>query len=172
MSMKKNRSIKCMTVVLAVMMGLAAALCACGPSEAPDAPVGERAVLSLPFRGTEIAAGDAVEPLLGALGDDYTMQEAASCAGIGKDYVYTYPSLRLYVFAPEGGEAIVTSVCYTDDGAAIKGVTIGGAADAAVAALGEPDEQTESKLVYRDETSVLTLSLRDGIVTAIVLSEK
>jgi hypothetical protein len=148
-------------MLLAVLL-----MVACAPVAPTEQP------LSLDFRSTNLTVGMPASEAIAALGDDFTLSESESCAGEGMDQMYTYPSLRLYVFAPEGGEAIVTSVCYTDDGAAIKGITIGCAADAAVAALGEPDEHTEGKLVYRDEMSVLTLSLRDGIVTAIVLSEK
>ena len=150
---------------------LSMSFCGCTPTDAPGEEACRTAALTLPYRSVEIAIGDAAESLLQQLGEDYTVQEAASCAGIGKDYVYTYPSLRLYVFAPEQGEAIVTSVCYTDDGAAVLGITIGSSADDAVAALGKPTEQTESKLTYRADSAVLTLSLRDGRVSTIVLSE-
>ena len=158
--------------VLALLVAcFSVSLCGCTPADAPGEEASRTAALTLPYRTVQISIGDAAKVVLEQLGEDYTVQEAASCAGIGKDYVYTYPSLRLYVFAPEQGEAVVTSVCYTDDGAAINGITIGSSADAAVAALGKPTEQTESKLAYRATGAVLTLSLRDGRVSAIVLSE-
>lgn len=135
-------------------------------------PSTQRPPLVLRYREQSIAIGAAIEPLLAALGEDYTVEEAASCAGIGKDYVYTYPSLRLYVFAPEGGAAVVTSACYTDDGAAYQTLTIGSAAETVTSVMGTPDEQSASRLVYRAEGVTLTFSLREGVVTAMVLSEE
>ena len=150
------------------MLAVLCTLCSCAQEEQG----GSRIPLQLTFRETAITIGAPVETLIGALGEDYTLMEAASCAGIGKDYVYTYPSLRLYVFAPENGVATVTSACYTDDGASHCGLTIGSSADAVLAAMGAPDEQTDSRITYRDEGVTLTFTLREGMVSAVVLAEE
>lgn len=131
----------------------------------------ERPVLALEYRGTELTIGMSEDEALAALGDDYTVTEADSCAGIGVDRMYAYPSLRLYVFAPADGVAGVTSVSYTDDGADIAGVHIGSAIEAVTAAFGEPDEQSEQKMLYRRDGVCLMFSLRDGRISAIVLSK-
>ncbi len=152
-----------------VLVALGMLLCACTPGQGNSD--GTEA-LCLTYRGSGVAVGAPIDELLEMFGDDYTVEEAASCAGIGKDYVYTYPSLRLYVFAPEGGVAAVTSACYTDDGAEHLGVTIGSSADDVVAALGEPAERTESRITYRASGATLTFTLRDGAVSAVVLAEE
>ena len=157
-----NRGRAIFVVLLSVLL-----IVACTPqAEAP------REHLKLSYRGQDICVGAEIEPLLAMLGDDYTVVEAPSCAGIGRDMVYTYPSLRLYAFEPESGAARLTSAVYTDDGAEILGIRIGSMATDVIEALGEPAEQSEQKIAYCDDVSALTLSLREGRVSAIVLSEK
>ena len=85
--------------------------------------------------------------------------------------MYTYSSVRLYVFAPVEGEAVVSSVSYTDDGVATTdGLRIGSTAADVVAAMGEPDEKGDARLVYRADGAVLTFGLRDDIVVSVVLA--
>lgn len=158
-----------MALLSVLALALALTLCACStkPNDREDDET-----LYLTYRECRVMTGMPIRELLSALGEDYTVVEAASCAGIGKDYVYTYPSMRLYVFAPEEGVAKVTSACYTDDGASYLGVTIGSSADAVIAALGQPAENTDSRMTYKSATATLTFTLRDGAVSAVVLAEK
>ena len=156
---KRGRAI--FVVLLSVLL-----MVACTPqAEAP------REHLKLSYRGRDICVGAEIEQLLAMLGDDYTVAEAESCAGIGRDMVYTYPSLRLYVFAPENGVARLTSAAYTDDGVDVGGVRIGSLAADVISAIGEPDEKSEQRLLFCDETVTLTFTLREGRVSAIVLAE-
>lgn len=166
--MKNKRTVR-NSVIPTLLLVLALLLCACASGQGNR---GDAKPVCLTYRESSVTVGAAIEELLSVLGEDYTVVEAASCAGIGKDYVYTYPSLRLYVFAPENGVATVTSACYTDDGASHCGVTIGSSADAVVAALGQPDEKTDSRITYKDAGVTLTFTLRDGTVSAVVLAEE
>lgn len=154
-----KRMILALTIVLLL-------LCSCAP-----APADETSALSLSYRGVELTVGMAADEAIACLGDDYTVTEAESCAGQGMDRMYTYPSVRLYVFAPVEGEAVVSSVSYTDDGVATAdGLRIGSKVEEVVAVMGEPDEQNEARLVYRSEAAVLTFGLRDGVVVSVVLA--
>lgn len=156
---------KRMTLALMIVFVL---LCSCAP-----APTDEICPLSLSYRGVELTVGMAADEAIARLGDDYTVTEAESCAGQGMDRMYTYSSMRLYVFAPVEGEAVVSSVSYTDDGVATAdGLRIGSKVEEVVAAMGEPDEQNEARLVYRSEAAVLTFGLRDGVVVSVVLAGK
>jgi hypothetical protein len=141
-------------------------LCACTPT-----PQNEPRTLSLRFRGVDLTVGAKADGIIARLGDDYTVTEAESCAGVGVDRMYTYPSLRLYVFVPEGGEAVISSVSYTDDGVqTADGLHIGSTPEDVIAVMGEPDEKSDARLVYRGEGAVLTFGLRDGAVVSIVLA--
>ena len=154
---------KRMTLVLTIVLVL---LCACAP-----APADETSALSLSYRGVELTVGMSADEAIAALGEDYTLKESESCAGQGMDRMYTYPSVRLYVFAPVEGEAVVSSVLYTDDGVATTdGLRIGSTAADVVAAMGEPDEKGDARLVYRADGAVLTFGLRDGVVVSVVLA--
>ncbi len=127
--------------------------------------------LSLAYRNVALTVGMPERAALDALGADYTLSESESCAGEGLDRMYTYPSLRLYVFAPVGGQATVTSVSYTDDGAVTAdGLHIGCAVEKVTAALGVPDEQSDTRLCYRGDGDQLTFTVRDGRVSGILLS--
>ena len=142
-------------------------LCSC----TPNSPAKESLTLSLAYRGVDLTVGMPADEALAALGDDYTMTEAESCAGQGVDRMYTYPSVRLYVFAPVEGEAVVSSVSYTDDGVqTVDALRIGSTAAEVVAVMGEPDGKSDARLVYRSDGAVLTFGLRDGIVVSVVLA--
>ena len=143
-----------------------ALLCACRPTP-PNAP----RTLSLHYRGVDLTVGMTADAVTARLGDDYTVTEAESCAGQGKDRMITYPSVRLYVFAPVDGEAVISSVSYTDDGVqTADGLHIGSTPEDVIAVMGEPDEKSDARLVYRGEGAVLTFGLRDGAVVSIVLA--
>jgi hypothetical protein len=129
--------------------------------------------LSLRFRGVDLTVGAKADGIIARLGDDYTVTEAESCAGVGVDRMYTYPSVRLYVFAPEGGEAVISSVSYTDDGVQTADVLhIGSASADVIATMGQPDDENDVRLIYRSEDAVLTFGLRDGVVVSVVLEKK
>ena len=150
----------------AVLLLALAFLCACTPTT-PEEP----RTLSLRFREIDLTVGMAAKDVIEQLGDDYTMTEAESCAGVGVDRMYTYPSVRLYVFVPAEGEAVISSVSYTDDGVATAdGLRIGSGRQDVIAAMGEADDVSGVRLVYRTQGAVLTFGLRDGVVVTIVLT--
>lgn len=156
-------------MIVAVLAIALALLCACAPATPAEQPKS----LSLSYRGVELTVGAAADGVISALGSDYTMTEADSCAGQGVDRMYTYPSVRLYVFVSAEGKAVISSVSYTDDGAqTADGLRIGSSAEQVIAALGEADETSDARLIYRGEGSVLTFGLRDSVVVSVVLSEE
>ena len=148
-------------VMLALML-----FCGCTPT-----PQSESRALSLAYRGVALTIGDAADGVIAQLGDDYTLSEAESCAGEGVDRMYTYPSVRIYVFAPREGLATVTSVSYTDDGADTDGVCIGCDVALVEQAFGTPDERREGAIVYRRDGAVLTVTEQGGRVNAVLLTE-
>ncbi|MBE6621282.1 MAG: hypothetical protein E7625_08010 [Ruminococcaceae bacterium] len=153
--------------IMIAMVLLLSLLCACAPIPSGDEP----AVLSLRYRDVDLTVGMAAETVIAQLGDDYTMTEAESCAGQGQDRMYTYPSVRLYVFVPVDGEAVVSSVSYTDDGVqTADGLHVGSSSSDVVSALGKADETSDARLIYRGKGAVLTFGLRDGVVVSMVLA--
>jgi len=165
MTHRKMEKAKLLLFLLTAALLLSLVSCRQGADATPQK------LLQLYYRDVAIGVGMEIEPLLTVLGEDYTVAEAQSCAGIGRDMVYTYPSLRLYAFEPVSGVARLTSAVYTDDGAEILGIRIGSLAADVTAALGEPTEQSEQRLLFRDAMATLTFTLREGRVSAIVLSE-
>ena len=155
-------------ILLCAVALIALCVVCCAPSQE-----NETVSLSLEYRGAVLTVGMSESEAISALGDDWTLSESESCAGDGLDRMYTYPSLRLYVFAPADGQATVTSVAYTDDGAVtVDGLHIGCAVGEVTMALGEPDEQSETRLCYYGDNDQLTFAVRDGRVSGILLSGK
>ena len=155
----------CLLLIAAMLICLGA----CAGVTGTDEPL-----LALDYRAVTLFVGMPADEALGALGEDFELMESESCAGAGMDRMYVYPSLRHYVFAPEKGEARVTSISYTDDReeAATKDVRLGCRAEDVLATFGEPSEQNDLRMVYRRGGAKLSVTLRDGVVTAIVLSEE
>ena len=154
---------------LCALLTILLLLTACTP-----APVADE-VLALDYGGVAVSVGASVDELLAAWEGDYTRQVSESCAGVGIDLLYTLPSMRLYTFAPEGGEETVIAVTYTDDAsdrADTRGARIGATAEAVIAAFGAPDEQSDTRLVFTDAHAALTVTLRDGRVTGMTLAER
>ena len=160
-----NRRIRkwiALTLALALLM---ITTIGCRQEKEPEKPP----IDCLSYRGQSITPDSDVEALLSLLGDDYTLKEAESCAGIGWDRIYQYPSLSLHVFASKSGEARINLVKYTDDGADHCGVRIGSSAEDVIATFGEATFFEEDELSYRREGCLLTFMLRDGVVTGIIL---
>lgn len=148
--------------VLALLLGMTA--CHSRANEMP-------APLTLSYRGNELTVGMRENDVLTVLGDDFTMSEAESCAAQGVDRLYTYPSVRLYVFAPAQGEAVLSGVTYTDDGVkTADGLCVGCSSADVIASRGQPDEQTDTYLIYESDGAALTFTVRDGRVTGISLT--
>ena len=165
----KNRKISRIGVVALIFLLLLGSLVGCQQTTQTEEP--ETAAIDyLSYRGQAVKVGRCnIEQLLLSLGEDYTVQEGESCAGVGKDYIYRYPSLCLYVTALVDGTATVTTVKYTDDGAEHGGVRIGSPETDIVAVFGEPDARTGDRRMYFAEESTLSFTLRDGVVTLIIL---
>ena len=162
--MKNKKTSKRIALVLAIVLLLIAAVGCRQEKEAEKLPIN-----CLSYRGQSITLDSDVEALLQALGDDYTLKEAESCAGIGWDRIYQYPSLSLHVFAPKYGDAQINMIKYTDDGAEHCGIRIGSSAEDVIGTFGEATFNEEDELSYRSDGCLLMFLLRDGIVTGIVL---
>ncbi len=151
-------------------VGLLTLFCTIGCRPVSDVPP---TPLTLLYRDTILTVGMQENEMLAALGDDFTLTEAQSCAGQGTDRLYTYSSVRLYVFAPEQGEARLSGVTCTDDGVQTEdGLRIGCTQADVMVVRGLPDEQTNTRMVYRQERTALIFTLRDGQVTGISLTQE
>ena len=145
-------------------------LLSCAPT-APDAADEELAIVC---GEATLTVGMSEERISEVLGRPVSVSEAESCAGQGTDRMYTYEGVRLYVFAPTQGKAYVRSITLTDDRAALLqgGLTVGSLEDEVHAVLGEPQAQTDAGRIYRRGEATLSLTVRDGLVTALTLSEE
>lgn len=132
---------------------------------------GERR-LSLTYRGQELTIGMSEETLVSLVGEESAWEETPSCAGAGVDRLLLYPSLRVYVFAPTNGQAVVRAISYTDDGVqTAQGLHIGSPVDQVIMALGEADAREEGRLYYNGAGTRLVFLFREAHVTGIILEE-
>lgn len=162
------------SIVLALALLLAAALCGCGgrdlgviggadgpttiivsgpgaakePEEpAPEQPEAEES-FAFVYKGVSIAPDAAAAPLLAELGEPLSYFEAPSCAFEGLDKIYGFPGFELDTY-PDGEADYVSAVVLRDDSVATpEGLMIGSPAQAVEAALGEADIREENLLAY------------------------
>jgi hypothetical protein len=165
----KNRSFnKFLTCMLLLAM---LPFCLAGCQVESETKEADAAINCLTYRGQAVTVGGCdLDQLLQALGDDYTVKEGESCAG-GREYIYQYPSLRLYATRFPSGNTVLTTVRYTDDGADHCGVRIGSPEADVSATFGEPDVREQDRLMYFSDGAALTFLLRDGVVTLISLTQ-
>ena len=160
-----NKFFACM-LLLAIL-----SVCFVGCQAEREKKTADAAINYLTYRGQAITVGGCdLEQLLKSLGEDYTVKEGESCAG-GREYIYQYPSLRLYTTRFPSGSTVVTTVRYTDDGVDHYGVRIGSPEADVSATFGEPDVLEPDRLMYFSDGAVLTFLLRDGVVTLISLTQ-
>ncbi len=151
---------------LGVFLGACLLLAAIGCRQ-PDTEARE---LSLSYGGQELTVGMSEEELVARIGEANAREETPSCAGAGVDRLLSYPSLRVYVFAETGGQAVVRAISYTDDGAeTAQGLGIGSPVDQVITALGEPDAREDGRLCYLGAHERLIFLFREARVTGILL---
>lgn len=119
------------------------------------------------LNGTKIAVTAKMAPIAEALGEPTNYFESNSCAFQGLDKVYTYGSVVVRTY-PENDTDYVLTVELKDDSVSTpEGISIGDTADSVKTTYGEPNQTTDSALIYTKGESILTFFVTEGEITAI-----
>lgn len=155
---------KKVSIVTAIVLMLVMLFTACGSSgNKPTTPSNGDASTGFTFTkdGVVVEMGSDAQEAVAKLGKETSYFESESCAFEGLDKVYTYPGFKLNTYPVEGKDYVL-SIVFTDDTVATdKGITVGSEKASVIEAYGEPAEQTDTKLVYKEGKTELTIGL-DG----------
>jgi hypothetical protein len=122
------------------------------------------------YEGTVIEMGAPAQPVLDALGSDFEVVTAPSCAYQGTDYEYTYDHLiiRAYTETMDDEEPKLSGVEFRDDTVTTaEGISIGSSRDDVVAAYGDAASEAEGGLIYDNGSVSVTFFLDGGSVSGI-----
>ncbi len=151
--------------LLAALLALMCAVCACGDNRDQEKYVFVSGGVTLEAGAP---AGDAIE----RLGEPIHYAESGSCGGIpGLDKVYAYQGFTVYTTPGTDGDTIAKIELTDDSVKTPEGLTIGSTEQAVTDALGV-GENAGAGLVYTAGNTKLTFVLRDGKVTNIQYAAK
>lgn len=116
----------------------------------------------------KITPNDLVDPLITALGSDYSYYESPSCAYIGLDKVYVYKGFSIYTYPDENAVDHVLQVALTDDTLSTpEGLIIGDTAEKVIELYGEDYAESGGSYAYTREKTTLSIIIKDGRVISI-----
>ncbi len=116
----------------------------------------------------KITPNDLVDPLVKALGSDYTYFESPSCAYIGLDKCYVYKGFSIYTYPDNDAVDHVLQVVLTDETVSTpEGLTIGDTAKKVIELYGEGYEESNSSYAYTHGKTSLMIIIKDEIVQSI-----
>lgn len=127
------------------------------------------------YNDVKVIIGVKVDKVVAALGNNYTYNEAASCAGQGISKIYTYNGGSFSIETqPVDNADYISTINFGDDSiSTAEGICIGKTADEVKAAYGNPiADSTEDTLQYDKGSSRLTFQIADGKVTGIFYQAK
>lgn len=81
--------------------------------------------LSMKINNLNVYIDDDVEPVIKSLGDDYTLNEANSCAYIGKDKAFSYDGIIISTLPIDGRDVICEVYITSEDYETSKGIRVG-----------------------------------------------
>lgn len=171
-------------ISLALALGLALSLTACGGGSAPAggeaspggespaaqggaAPQAAGAYVFTTGDGVTVCVDEDMAQVLSDLGEAQSYFEAESCAFEGLDKTYTYPGFVITT-RPDGENDYVNSIRLTDDSVTTaEGVYIGSSEDDVKAAYGEDGGADQGMLSYTAGGVSLNFILEEGTVISI-----
>ena len=115
-----------------------------------------------------ITPNDLVDPLITALGSDYTYYESPSCAYIGLDKVYVYKGFTIYTYPDANAVDHVLQIAITDDTLSTpEGLIIGDTAKKVIELYGENYVESGGSYAYNLGKTTLTIIIKDDRVVSI-----
>ena len=181
--MKKNLKLR----VLATVMALAACMliggCAdtteeektpdrnivIGGNNTPSDSTEDKTDKSFVFvhNNVKITPNDLVDPLVTALGSDYSYYESPSCAYIGLDKCYVYKGFTIYTYPDDNAVDHVLQVVLTDDTLSTpEGLILGDTAEKVIELYGKDYVESNGSYAYtRGKTTLMIIMKNDRVLS-------
>lgn len=116
----------------------------------------------------KITPNNLVDPLITALGSDYTYHESPSCAYIGLDKVYIYKGFTIYTYPDDNAVDHVLQVVLTDDTLSTpEGLIVGDAASKVIELYGNDYAESGGSYAYTRGKTNLTIIVKNDRVISI-----
>lgn len=107
------------------------------------------------YKGVNIKMNAKASTVIPNINETYTRDESASCAGQGKDVVYTYSAIEIVTYLEGDSENIVKVKLLDDSVMTPKNVGVGSSKDDIVKAYGNKYTESNGHLVYSDSNAEL-----------------
>lgn len=177
---KKNLKLRVLatTMILAVCMATAGCVkepertVVIGENNSPSDTVEEKEDSDKSFtfvhNNVKITPNDLVDPLITALGSDYTYFESPSCAYIGLDKCYVYKGFSIYTYPDDNAVDHVLQVVLTDDTLSTpEGLIIGDTTEKVIELYGKDYIESEGSYAYTHENTTLMIIMKNDRVLSI-----
>lgn len=123
---------------------------------------------SFVHNNVKITPNDLVDPLVTALGSEYTYHESPSCAYIGLDKCYVYKGFSIYTYPDENAVDHVLQIVLTDDSLSTpEGLIIGDSAEKVKELYGNDYAESDGSYAYTREKTNLTIIVKNDKVISI-----
>ena len=116
----------------------------------------------------KITPNDLVDPLITALGSNYTYHESPSCAYIGLDKMYIYQGFAIYTYPDDKAVDHVLQVVLTDDSLSTpEGLRLGDTAAKVIELYGNDYEESNGSYAYTHGKTSLVIIIKNDRVQSI-----
>ena len=116
----------------------------------------------------KITPNDLVDPLITALGSDYSYFESPSCAYIGLDKCYVYKGFTIYTYPDDNAVDHVLQVVLTDDTLSTpEGLILGDTAEKVIELYGNDYVESDGSYAYTRGKTSLMIIMKNGRVLSI-----
>ena len=115
----------------------------------------------------KITPNDLVDPLVTALGSDYSYYESPSCAYIGLDKCYVYKGFTIYTYPDDNAIDHVLQVVLTDDTLSTpEGLILGDTAEKVIELYGKDYVESNGSYAYtRGKTTLMIIMKNDRVLS-------
>ena len=120
------------------------------------------------YNNVKITPNDLVDPLVTALGSDYSYYESPSCAYIGLDKCYVYKGFSIYTYPDSNAVDHVLQVALTDDTLSTpEGLIIGDTAQKVIELYGDNYVESGGSYAYTLGKTTLSIIMKNDRVISI-----
>jgi len=173
-----NKNLKLRGMVTAMALAVCMIAGGCGKEPERDIVIGENNSPSVSveaeapdknfafvYNNVKITPNDLVDPLVTALGSDYSYYESPSCAYIGLDKCYVYKGFSIYTYPDENAVDHVLQIVLTDDTLSTpEGLMVGDTAEKVVELYGNDYAESGGSYAYtRGKTSLMIIIKNDRV---------
>ena len=175
--MKKNMKFRALVILMALILCMVATGCEQAPNNdiviggnnngsTEDDASGEN--FTFIHNNVKITPNDLVEPLITALGSDYTYHESPSCAYIGLDKMYVYKGFVIYTYPDDKAVDHVLQVLLTDDSLSTpEGLRLGDTSAKVIELYGNDYVESNGSYAYTHGKTSLVIIIKNDMVQSI-----